>query len=168
MRWHALSHSLPAFPTECTLSVVVGKQFKLKGYRTMVTVSALVITSDMALVDFRKTNIKFLTTKPQTYTVTAMLTKPSEHVNVYLTCELHHDRPERVCPSLRSLLMFCSLFLRHSKATRLSAWARLRRTTLPTCQCRTTRSPTFDQGPSRSFAPSDRPWTLTNSPRGNP
>ena len=74
------------FTSECGLSVVVGKGFKLKGYKTSITVSALVITSDMVLVDFRRTQIKHLIKKDQKYTVTAQLTKPSEHVNVFLTC----------------------------------------------------------------------------------
>jgi len=38
------------------MSVAVGKHFKMKGFRTSITVSSLVITSDLALVDFRRSS----------------------------------------------------------------------------------------------------------------
>ncbi|KAL7417667.1 hypothetical protein BDY24DRAFT_437990 [Mrakia frigida] len=73
-----------AVELECTMSVAVGKNFKMKGFRS-ITVSSLVITSDFSLVDFRRSNIKNFK-KPQKYTVTAHLRKPSESITVYVSC----------------------------------------------------------------------------------
>lgn len=90
------------------MSVAVAKTFKMKGFRTSITVSSLVVTSDYSLVDFRRSSafahpllsrstssltraLALLSDiknfkKPQTYVVNARLRKPSESITVLVSC----------------------------------------------------------------------------------
>ncbi|CED85133.1 DNA/RNA helicase MER3/SLH1, DEAD-box superfamily [Phaffia rhodozyma] len=70
---------------EITVAVTSQAAAKKKGFLPYLSISALVVTSEMILVDFRKSAIKNFK-KPQSYVVTMKLSKPSESVSISVTC----------------------------------------------------------------------------------